>query len=259
MTLTVDTIGVGNAYDGHRTNASLLIKKDDYQLLIDCGPSVPAAIFRRNMSVEEIDAIYITHTHPDHCAGLSTLLNWFDSYQRQSPLILYVQQQQQAIIEPLIQHAHWPKPVLGYSINMISSDALDLIGPWQVQTVKTVHSVSNLGLYIKDNTGAQLLYSGDGILSSEGEKLASICDWVWVECDDLIPKSGHGAWCSIEKLKKKSGSEWRLYHANPLRRAELEAIVAEHKGVQLASENERVQFCPALDGLGFTTKTKAAL
>jgi ribonuclease BN (tRNA processing enzyme) len=62
--------------------------------LIDCGPTIPRALWQRGGDINDIDVIYFTHVHPDHCVGLTALLNYWKSFSRQKPLVIYCQPQQ---------------------------------------------------------------------------------------------------------------------------------------------------------------------
>lgn len=154
------------------------MEESDYQLLVDCGPTVPQALFGQ-MHVEELDAIYLTHTHPDHCLGLTTLLNWMDSYRRQRPLTIIAQGEQRALLAPLLAFAHWPKAQLGFEVIQQNSEEIQFIGDWKVTTALTQHSVSNRSLHLTANSGRSLFYSGDGEISPQGEQLALQSDWVF--------------------------------------------------------------------------------
>ena len=58
-----------------RLRVSVLIKWNNYNILIDCGPD-----FRQQMltnKVEKLDAIFYTHEHNDHTAGLDDIRPFF--------------------------------------------------------------------------------------------------------------------------------------------------------------------------------------
>ncbi|MEC5342771.1 MBL fold metallo-hydrolase [Brenneria populi] len=234
----LDVIGCGDAYDGRHANASITIGENGYRLLIDCGPTVPAALFNAGLDPESLDAIYLTHAHPDHCLGLTTLLNWMDARRRKRPLTLIAQRAQWAVIEPLIRFAHWPAPAPGFVISRQDTESTSAIGPWTIRTSPTRHAVANLSLHITTCGGHQLFYSGDGLLSPEGKALASQSDWVFLECEMLARHPSHGSWQDIALLPRKPGSRWRLYHIAPELRAALRDNISTVGGLSLAEDGE---------------------
>lgn len=239
----ITVVGTGDAYDSERTNASILVEEFGYQLLVDCGPSVPQALFGK-MQVEDLDAIYLTHTHPDHCLGLTSLLNWMDSYQRKRPLTIIAQRAQWALLTPLLAFAHWPKSHLGFDIIRQNSEDIQCIGDWKVQTALTQHSVSNRSLHLTASSGRSLFYSGDGEISSQGEQLAAQSDWVFLECETLSSHPSHGSWESLQqrfqRLVPKPDSQWRLYHIEPRYRDILSLHIAAYPFLQLAQQGEHL-------------------
>lgn len=233
--MLVKMLGCGDAYDPEKINSSLLIKEEGYTLLVDCGPTVPQAIFREGIHAEDMDAIYISHCHPDHCLGLTTLLNFLLSKGRSKPLTLICQEKQQVVLQRLVEFAHWPDPELRYGLNWQFSEQLERLGPWTAKTAPTTHSVSNRSLFLS-NGGKSVLYSGDGLLSTEGEQLAAEADLVFLECEYMTAANGHGSWNDIAPLEKKPGSEWVLYHIDPASRADIGEAIAIAIGVSLSED-----------------------
>jgi hypothetical protein len=54
--------------DGH--NSNILIDCDGKTLLFDCGITLKQSLKDANRNISEIDAIYISHLHSDHCGSL---------------------------------------------------------------------------------------------------------------------------------------------------------------------------------------------
>ncbi|MGR5500228.1 MBL fold metallo-hydrolase [Vibrio sp. DNB22_10_4] len=235
---SVRVLGCGDAYDSQNHNSGLVVTEGDFDLLIDCGPWLTRSYLEAAESADELDAIYLTHTHPDHCLGLTTLLNWMDSMKRSKSLKIFVQQKQKSLIEPLIAFAPWPKTHLSFDVEFEFSDSLSHIGPWKVNTAPTEHAVSNLSLQIRGVTGTVLFFSGDGSLTEAGAILASESDWVFVECETLEVHPSHGSWRQVEGLTKKSGSRWRLYHIDPMERAVIAGALGSNYQVSIAHEQE---------------------
>lgn len=70
-----DPVCLSNDPKDKRLRVSALVKWDDSTFLIDCGPD-----FRQQMlsnPVEKIDAIFYTHEHSDHTAGLDDIRPFF--------------------------------------------------------------------------------------------------------------------------------------------------------------------------------------
>ena len=243
--MQLELIGSGDAYDGTRTNAALLVSAVHFNLLIDCGPTVPAALFRRGGSPEELDAIYLTHNHPDHILGLTTLLNWMASQGRNKPLQLICQPEQQPRLHQLVAHAHWPEPELPFALHWRHAEAALQLGPWQWAFYPTRHAVPNLSLLLS-GAGGRLFYSGDGALSAEGAAAAATADLLFLECEYPAPHPSHGSWHACQRLARKPGSLAVLYHLDPDCRTALARELASAgqggaAGWQLAEDGQRWQ------------------
>lgn len=250
--MQLELIGSGDAYDGSRTNAALLVSAAHFTLLIDCGPTVPAALFRRGGKAEELDAIYLTHNHPDHVLGLTTLLNWMASQGRRKPLQLLCQLEQRARLLQLVAHAHWPEPELPFALHWRHADAALPLGPWQADFYPTHHAVPNHSLLLT-GAGGRLFYSGDGALSVEGEAAAASADLLFLECEYLAPHPSHGSWHACQQLARKPGSLAVLYHLDPACRMALGHALAtagagDAAGWQLAEDGLRWQLPLATGG-----------
>jgi hypothetical protein len=83
-------LGVSSALsDGFNSNILLDVK--DETLLIDCGGDIKHSLKAANRKPEEIDAVYISHTHGDHSYGLEWLgyYNYFVLNKRIIPLYVH--------------------------------------------------------------------------------------------------------------------------------------------------------------------------
>jgi ribonuclease BN (tRNA processing enzyme) len=94
-TFSVDTVrvlflGTGDAFSaGGRHQAAYLIQGPEGSLLLDCGSSFLAALKSCKLMANPIDAIFISHLHGDHFAGLPFLfLHWTEVEPRFKPLTI---------------------------------------------------------------------------------------------------------------------------------------------------------------------------
>jgi len=69
--LKVKMIGTGSAFSKRFGNTSALVEfPSGYNLLLDCGHTVPKGLHDLNISLQDIDGIFISHLHADHVGGL---------------------------------------------------------------------------------------------------------------------------------------------------------------------------------------------
>jgi ribonuclease BN (tRNA processing enzyme) len=67
-------LGTGDAFcAGGRNQAAYLVESPEGALLLDCGATFLASLNRQNLGSVSIDAIFISHLHGDHIAGLPFL------------------------------------------------------------------------------------------------------------------------------------------------------------------------------------------
>lgn len=158
-----------------------VIDADNKQWLIDCGPTVPRALWQRGGEVNDIDAIYFTHVHPDHCTGLTALLNHWKSYSRQKPVIIYCQPAQQPVLMQLTALANRPQADLGFTIDWQECREAWTWQDWQIRTAPTQHELSNRAIRITI-AGQTLFYSGDGRPTADSIALMAGAGLAFQEC-----------------------------------------------------------------------------
>jgi ribonuclease BN (tRNA processing enzyme) len=73
-----------------RTNTAIGIWQDRDLCLVDAGEPVAAHLARRGISPDALRAIFITHMHADHAAGLPMLMQWLQLNHRTRPLWLHL-------------------------------------------------------------------------------------------------------------------------------------------------------------------------
>lgn len=102
----------------YRTRASILVKIDDFHILIDAGPDLRQQILREELN--SINAVLITHGHYDHIAGIGDLKLFMKD---KVPIPLFADQDTTKILESNFKYAFFSKNKLypailrGYSFH----------------------------------------------------------------------------------------------------------------------------------------------
>lgn len=90
MRMTI--IGSGTCVPSlERNPSSLFVEAGGKRLLLDCGSGTLQQLLRAGKSYKDIDAVLITHFHPDHVTDLVPLfhaLNYTPGYTRERPLFV---------------------------------------------------------------------------------------------------------------------------------------------------------------------------
>ncbi len=238
--MKVTVIGSGSAFSTLNNTSSILIADDQqHQWLVDCGPTVPRALWAQGLGVNEIDAIYFTHIHPDHCSGLAALLNQWKSFKRSKPLDIFCQADQRGVLEQLVALAIWPATTVRFDIQWHEVKDAFSWKHWELQTAETVHEVNNRSLRVAVDDQV-LFYSGDGRPTEATRQLMAGADLAFQECASfqaLAPDASHGDFPGCLKLLGSTQVKaLGVYHCFDEYIPEIEAAAREVSGLFLSRD-----------------------
>ncbi len=118
--MKIKFLGTGSAITSlHRFHSSFLITSSDYKLLVDCGDGIAHALLQQAIGFNEIDAILISHFHPDHYTGLPSLITQMKSGRRKKPLSLFIHSSEKFFLEEFIFHSYLFKERMEFDFNII--------------------------------------------------------------------------------------------------------------------------------------------
>jgi ribonuclease BN (tRNA processing enzyme) len=165
--------------------SGFLIEHDGFRLVIDLGYATMPRLLGY-VEAGQVDAVYISHGHPDHCADLNPLLRaraLGDDHP--PPLAVYAPAGALHAVLALDRH----QMLAGsYHVHSLAGGASLEIGPFRAETRLLPHWLPNLGLRLSAD-GLVLAYTGDTGPSEEVVQLASGADLLLAEATylDAVP------------------------------------------------------------------------
>ena len=161
--------------------SGLLVREDGYALWIDTGTGTLANL-QRHMGIYDVDAVAISHSHPDHVTDIYAYL-----YSR-----LYGPERQPAIplllapgildrAQPLVQDdAEDPGLRDGFDIVEVDPGDEHRLGPFRMVTAAMRHTVPTIGFRV-EGSGGVVAYSADTAPTDELVRLATDADLLVAE------------------------------------------------------------------------------
>ena len=133
-----------------------MIEQDGFRCLVDCGSGVLAAV-QNYTELRELDAVIISHYHPDHIADIGVLQHaamvGMQLKEWNTPLYIYAHDKDPDEFKKL----SYKGVTEGRAIQ--ASEILEL-GPWQVSFCETIHPVYCLAMKFTAN-GRSAVFTAD--------------------------------------------------------------------------------------------------
>jgi ribonuclease BN (tRNA processing enzyme) len=149
--------GCGAYPEAGQACSGYLVEHDGFRLMVDLGYAVVPRLLG-HLTAAEVDAVFISHGHPDHCADLNPLLRArVLGGEALPPLPVYAPP---GALDAVLALDRPGMLASGYVLHeLIPGSSLD-IGPFGVQTRLLPHSLPNAGVRLAAG-GQVLAYTGD--------------------------------------------------------------------------------------------------
>ncbi len=184
-----------------RSAPGVLIRIKDQPLLFDSGPGTLVRLLKAGVDYKNLEHVFYTHTHSDHCADLVPLIQalWTTpDFKKIEPLHLYGPAGFLKFLQTLSQaFGSWViDPPFPLFIQELQSEKLEF-SDFSVECRPMKHSAYSIGYRIENKTGSSIVYSGDTDYNNEIIELAHNADVLILECSfpekrkiggHLIPK-----------------------------------------------------------------------
>ena len=172
--------GCGAWPDAGQACSGYLVEHDGFRLLVDAGYATAPRLLSL-VAAADVDAVYISHGHPDHCADLSPLLRARVYTSAPAPLPVYAPAGALAAVLALDN----PRVYAGALTLHDAADGMTVdIGPFRAHTRLLPHWVPNLGVRLSAG-GRTLVYTGDTGPSPVVAELATGADLLLAEATHL--------------------------------------------------------------------------
>ena len=171
-----------------------LVEEAGFRLLIDPGYGTAGELMRL-LPVTELDAVYVTHRHPDHCADLNPLLRAraMADEPAAAPLPIYAPPDALDVVLALDRPGMLDD---AYELRVFGIGDGWTLGPMRVETCVLPHYVPNAAVRLSGSAGS-LVYTGDGGPSRALVELAGGADLLVAESThvDAPPEGLDGLLC----------------------------------------------------------------
>ncbi|MBF7094996.1 MBL fold metallo-hydrolase [Streptococcus sp. HF-1907] len=148
----------GYPYKDGGTTSYLITAENGFQLLMDAGSRAVNEL-EKEISPLDLDAVIISHYHPDHVADLGVFYHYRQLYPKHlwEPKILPVYGHDEDTYE--FSKLTLPNVAQGIAYH---TNGVEQIGPFDVTFIKTVHPVVCYAFRIVEReTGQTLVFTGD--------------------------------------------------------------------------------------------------
>lgn len=179
-------LGTGSAIPSERVQSGLLLEDD--AVMFDVGSGVLHNLNRSDVKVDDVHTVLLTHCHLDHVNDLMSLIK-ADWLLGRTQLEVYGPPGTFATLSGLFDAYDYLRGKVDVEVNEVTPGASFELGPREVDTLATEHSVESMAYRVDD----EFVYSGDTEAFHEMAEFASGCDVLIHECSfpDAIEVGNH--------------------------------------------------------------------
>jgi ribonuclease BN (tRNA processing enzyme) len=157
-------IGTGSGRTSlKRNHSSFIINSSGFNLLIECGDGISKALLTADIEFDSINAILLSHLHPDHIAGLTSLLVQMKQKKRERPLVIYVFKDLIHQVKQLLSYQYQFPGRYKFDIRFNGFD-YDIVTGITPGINFIARSNSHLSDLIKDSVGSEISFSSSSFL-----------------------------------------------------------------------------------------------
>ena len=245
-----------------RASAAFWLETASGSILLDCSADAPHRMAAENLNWPNLDAIWISHLHLDHCAGLAALLfglKWAPQTQgRRKPLNIFGCEGVAKLLDAVDGSNNYglfeqPFPIALHEFAADKPASFEILPELSARIFSTPHTSESLALRITDKTGSSVVYSSDTGYTEALAAFARGADTLILECS---------FWRNKQTAKHLELTEaMRLAEIASPRRLILTHLYPEWDNVDIEAEARKLwpgTTAAARDGLRLEIESKGA-
>lgn len=234
-----------------RSSSAFWLETSGGAILLDCSATAPLRMAQERLDWPNLDAIWISHFHIDHCGGLGPFLAGTkhapQTKDRKKPLRIFGPPGLNGWIERLNAVNNYRLLEQAFPVEIVEVEALEkfeILKGVEAVVLKTPHTDESYAIHLRDGE-TTLVFSADTGFSQPLAAFANLADLFILECTFLKNKP-------IEKHIELAEAIYLIRKAKP-KRAMLTHFYPEWDDVDFTEELARFEpMCEvieAVDGL----------
>jgi ribonuclease Z len=223
-------LGTGSAVsDAHRTTTMLAVENEKGVVAVDCGGDLVQRLLQVRIDLDRIEAVIITHGHPDHVSGFPLLMQKLWLHGRTRPLTVIGPGAALSIARSLwdvfgLEDEQGMPEIRWVDVGTPEQPGTLHLDTWECTYGPASHGPVTIGLRFRDpTTGAILAYSSDTAPDPRIAALARDADILVHEATGHGP--GHSSVLDAAQTAKEAGAKrLLLVHLPPIHTITEESI-----------------------------------
>jgi ribonuclease BN (tRNA processing enzyme) len=186
-------LGSGTSvFHPQRAAAAFWLQTEPGSVLLDCSADAPHRMAQEALDWPNLDAIWISHLHLDHCGGLASLLFGMkhapQTQSRKKPLHIFACAGTKKLLAAIDDAHNYKLSELPFPLHFTEVTASDSPSSFEIlrglaaTVVSTPHRPESLALRLADARGTTIVYSADTGFSEEVARFAHHADLFLLEC-----------------------------------------------------------------------------
>jgi len=172
-----------------RSSPGFWLETSGGTILLDCSASAIHRMAQENCDWANIDAIWISHFHLDHCGGLAPFLfgtkHASETRNRKKPLRIYGAKGLKNLIDAFDKANGYNLLKQSFPIEIIEVEALEtfqILPRVEAVSMKTPHTLESLAIHIRDADDKTFVYTSDTGFDKGLATFAGNVDLLVMEC-----------------------------------------------------------------------------